>query len=52
MEVFGVVVGVAVLVVDGILESPLIEVLADVRDDLKNRNDRGKLKKPSSKYVV
>jgi hypothetical protein len=27
------------------------EILTAVRDDLKNRNDRGKLRRPSEKYV-
>jgi hypothetical protein len=29
----------------------LVNLCFDVRDDLRNRDDRGKLKRPSSKYV-
>ena len=52
MDAFVAVVGVVFVVVAGILESPLIEILVDVRDDLNNRNDRGMLKKPSAKHVI
>jgi len=27
------------------------EILTDVQDDLKDRNDRGRLRRPSEKYV-
>ncbi len=40
------------VVAAAIFESPLIDILLDVRDDLNNRNDRGMLKKPSSKFVI
>jgi hypothetical protein len=52
MEAFVAVVLVVFVVVAGIFESPLIDILLDVRDDLNNRNDRGMLKKPSSKHVI
>ena len=52
MATFVAVVLVIFVVVAGIFESPLIDILLDVRDDLKNRNDRGMLKKPSSKHVI
>ena len=52
METLVVVAGVVFLVAAGIFESPLIDILLDVRDDLNNRNDRGMLKKPSSKHVI
>ena len=32
------------------IELPL-GIFLDIREDLKNRNDRGKLKRPSDKYV-
>ena len=38
-----------------ILAGLLLEALgiwAEIADDRQNRNDRGKLKRPSSKYVV
>jgi hypothetical protein len=52
METIVAVVLVVFIVVAGIVESPLIDILLDVRDDLNNRNDRGMLKKPSSKHVI
>jgi hypothetical protein len=37
------------VIVGCILEA--LGIAADFREDLKNRNDRGKLRKPSDKYV-
>lgn len=51
METLIIVLGVVFIVAAAIFESPLIDILLDVGDDLKNRNDRGKLKRPSEKYL-
>jgi hypothetical protein len=52
MEVAFFVILVFFVVAGGILQSPLVDILLDVRDDLNNRNDRGRLKRPGDKYVV
>ncbi|HWG19794.1 MAG TPA: hypothetical protein VG225_04625 [Terracidiphilus sp.] len=43
----------AVFAVVGVLhETGLLDILCDIWDDLANRNDRGKLKRPSDKFVA
>lgn len=54
MEIWLAVIVIVFILLVGLLEplAEILEVLVDVRDDLKNRNDRGLLRKPSSKHVV
>ncbi len=48
----GIAVGVVALsVVAGFLHGLVFDILPELREDLKNRNDRGKLRRPSEKFV-
>lgn len=43
---------VAFLLIAGLFNQPLLDIVLEICDDFKNHNDRGRLGKPSSKYVV
>ena len=45
-------VGLVAFLIAGLLNSPLPDIFLDACDDLKNRNDRGLPRKPSSEHVL
>jgi hypothetical protein len=54
VKAFLAVIGIALLFLVAIGEyvAEFLVLIVDIRDDLKNRTDRGMLKKASSKHVI